>query len=431
MIKINKLIFLISQPRAGSTLIQRILGSHPDVHTTSETWMMLHPLYSMKKTGIETEYSSDLARNSLSDFLNQIDNGPTEYREKMRQMYGSLYERILEPTGKKYFLDKTPRYYLIVKELRELFPESKIIILFRNPLAVAASMIKVKNGDWFLLSNNKVDILSAPDYLLQGIEQLGSAVFSLKYEDVLADPDTEIKKLCDYIGVKFDKKIIEYSNSGLPKWRYGDQETVYKKTKPDIFHADKWIQYLGNHQFWRIMRDYLDYLGEDRINKMGYSFGELDSLLTRNKPKIDIDSHSFGLFKLLDNTRDALLERKQLREQILQKEELIRNKDELIKQRNEELQKKAEEHQQHIKQLLKNTEKMIQAKEQWLKKKDETITWKEQQLQEKESQLKNKDAQLQNKKIQLQEMKNSYSFRIGKTLILPLSVLKKIFSKLR
>ena len=48
----HDLIFIISQPRSGSTLLQRVLAGHPDVATSAETWLMLHPVYESRKRGL-------------------------------------------------------------------------------------------------------------------------------------------------------------------------------------------------------------------------------------------------------------------------------------------------------------------------------------------------------------------------------------------
>ena len=67
----QNLIFLISQPRAGSTMTQRILGSHPDICTVSEPWLMLHPLYAMRPQGYEAEYHAWEARVALKNFFEE------------------------------------------------------------------------------------------------------------------------------------------------------------------------------------------------------------------------------------------------------------------------------------------------------------------------------------------------------------------------
>ena len=54
------LIFLISLPRSGSTLLQRIIGGHKDIHTTAEPWLMLHPFHALKAEKIKSQLLKDL-----------------------------------------------------------------------------------------------------------------------------------------------------------------------------------------------------------------------------------------------------------------------------------------------------------------------------------------------------------------------------------
>ena len=60
------LIFIISQPRAGSTLLQRMLSGHPDIATAAEPWLLLHPLYGLRQHGIQAEYNSQWAFKAVS-----------------------------------------------------------------------------------------------------------------------------------------------------------------------------------------------------------------------------------------------------------------------------------------------------------------------------------------------------------------------------
>ena len=57
-LKCENLILMISPPRAGSTMLQRILGSHSDIHTVSEPWLVLHPLYALRPEGIRQNTKS-------------------------------------------------------------------------------------------------------------------------------------------------------------------------------------------------------------------------------------------------------------------------------------------------------------------------------------------------------------------------------------
>jgi len=77
-------------------------------------------------------------------------------------MGGTLYNRALEVAGKRFFLDKTPRYYFIIPELKNVFPEAKFIILLRNPLAVLSSILNT----WF--QNNLQALQKNPNYFFIG-----------------------------------------------------------------------------------------------------------------------------------------------------------------------------------------------------------------------------------------------------------------------
>jgi hypothetical protein len=128
----KNLIFLISQPRAGSTLTQRILGSHREIYTVSEPWIMLHPLYALRRDGHQAEYSVQNSQKALDNFLNLHPEGKEAYFQAVRQMSLNLYEGLLRGSDKKYFLDKTPRYYYILPDLYRTFPDAKYILLIRS-----------------------------------------------------------------------------------------------------------------------------------------------------------------------------------------------------------------------------------------------------------------------------------------------------------
>ena len=114
------LIFIISQPRSGSTLLQRVLAGGPEVQTSAETWLMLHPLYWNKgEEKIAAEYSSSWAREAVEEFLDNYTDGRDVYDDAIRAWAEVIYTNALQQNGKRYFLDKTPRYFFIIGETSE------------------------------------------------------------------------------------------------------------------------------------------------------------------------------------------------------------------------------------------------------------------------------------------------------------------------
>jgi len=81
--------------------------------------------------------------------LNLHPEGEDAYFQAVRQMTLNLYGGVLQNSGKRYFLDKTPRYYYILPELYRTFPEAKYILLLRNPLAILCSIFNTfVQGYW-------------------------------------------------------------------------------------------------------------------------------------------------------------------------------------------------------------------------------------------------------------------------------------------
>ena len=50
-------------------MLQKVLGSHSAIHTLSEPWLALHPLFGLRESGIAADYSARLARIGVQDFL--------------------------------------------------------------------------------------------------------------------------------------------------------------------------------------------------------------------------------------------------------------------------------------------------------------------------------------------------------------------------
>ena len=162
-----KPIFLMSLPRSGSTLIQRLLASHQDVATVSEPWILLPYLYTLKSHGVYAEYDQRLLITAIKDFCREMPNGKADYLAEMRSYVLRLYETAAGGPY-QYFLDKTPRYHLVADKIFELFPDAKYIFLWRNPLAVVASIAQSFSGAKWSLHRNKVDLFT-------GLENLVSA----------------------------------------------------------------------------------------------------------------------------------------------------------------------------------------------------------------------------------------------------------------
>jgi Sulfotransferase family len=308
----ENLIFLISQPRCGSTLLQRILGSHPSIHTAPEPWIMLHPVYGLKPGIHESEYQANFARDAVENFLKFAPKGEQTYFEGMRHMYSFLYESVLSQSGKKIFLDKTPAYYRIIPELYRTFPKAKYIILFRNPLAVLCSIHNTwVNENWFKFKVYKDDLLKAPKLLTEGKKLLENQVLIANYEDLLSNPEDLIKTIYEKLKIDFNPDYINYDNLNFPrvyingtKKFFGDPKNVDKKSRPDPKNKGRWTKNLEDPQIWRIANEYLQFLGYDTLQAMGYNYDDLEKILDDHRPSGLSRRLTYSLSWILSNPQE-------------------------------------------------------------------------------------------------------------------------------
>lgn len=281
-----------------------MLGSHTDIHTLSEPWLMLPPLYALRPEKCVAEYDTRKSYSALLSFLDALPRGEEEYFEGVRRMYGYLYGRALAASGGKYFLDKTPRYYFIIPELHRTFPEAHFIILLRNPLAVLCSILKTwVREDWFRLSQLRHDLTQAPSLLLKGISLSARQVMTIHYEELVNNPENEVRCICDRLGINLTPGMIEYGND-KPDWRFGDHKEIHKHTRPTPENVDKWIQAVKDPQIWRLTSEYLELLGLETVEQMGYNYQELRGVLDGRQPHGSHLRLTFPLAWLLDKPQD-------------------------------------------------------------------------------------------------------------------------------
>lgn len=290
----NELIFLISQPRSGSTLLQRILGSHEDILTLPEPWLMLHTVYANKPEGLAAEYNSAYAHIALQGFLKRINRGQNVYTEATREFTLSIYRAALLGTQKSFFLDKTPRYYFIIDELLSIFPKAKFVFLLRNPVSVFASILEdscagEKDNWWQFVrqEDRRKDLLLAPHKIMKGIKRLGQSAITVKYEDLVLNPEIEIERICTELEVKFDTQMLEYGERTEPKKNgLGDPKNIHKHATAVNQYIDSWKSTLDTKVKTALAKAYVNLLDDDVLATYGESREELISQLAKHEKSI-------------------------------------------------------------------------------------------------------------------------------------------------
>lgn len=272
-------IFIFSLPRSGSTLLQRILASHNAVATTSEPWILLPLLYAKIEKGAFAEYGHRASAEAVNDFIKELPD-TQEYTRALRELTLRLYSSAAhKKPGSQYFLDKTPRYHLIADLIIEMFPDARFIFLWRNPLAIVASIIETFGRGKWQLYDYKVDLFDGLSNLVDCYQQHSKQVLSVRFEDLISSPVSQCNKILGYLELPADSIAVSSFSKVSLKGNMGDAtgQKLYKEidTKP----IDKWTKTLTNPLRRNWTKRYLRWIGRERLSVIGYDFDLLSDEL--------------------------------------------------------------------------------------------------------------------------------------------------------
>jgi hypothetical protein len=270
----SNLIFIISQPRAGSTLLQAIISNHSRVDTMSEHWMLLPFLSLFKPSLMESKYGYSLAIDAFKGFLENT-GGPNRFKDEYKFFLLAQYSKLLTSDG-NYVLDKTPRYYEILDVIYDFFPRSNYILLKRNPVVVFNSIMKTWDRYTFrkLADYHIRDIFAAPFLMRKWEKSLGgkSNFKVIDYETLVSYPNKVIKEIFDDFKLDYDSSLLNYSSNSSYIGKYGDPVGIHMHEKPSDKYSERWKESLKDSKVKDLLNGYGNFLGRDFLQEYGYSF---------------------------------------------------------------------------------------------------------------------------------------------------------------
>jgi sulfotransferase family protein len=122
---------------------------------------------------------------------------------------GAIFQAYARKHDKPRWGDKRPAYLLNLDVLRWMFPNAQIVHIIRDGRDCVASM---KEADWFRGPIDKgisswVRGMAAAERAAKVLPP--DQFFELHYEDLVRDPETELRKLCDFLGEEFAPEMME------------------------------------------------------------------------------------------------------------------------------------------------------------------------------------------------------------------------------
>lgn len=227
-------IFIIGMPRAGSTLIEQILSSHPQIEGTSEL-----PDIPQLALGLIAERW----RDGEVTYPAVIGSLPPEAFAELGRKYllSAAHHR---KTDRPFFIDKLPNNWLYIGFIHLILPNARIVDARRAAMACCFSNFKqhFARGQNFAYSltdlgsyyRDYVRLTAHVDEILPGL------VHRVQHENLLAEPESEIRRLLDYLGLPFDPDCLRFHENARPV-RTPSSEQVRRPLNRDA--VDLWRSY--------------------------------------------------------------------------------------------------------------------------------------------------------------------------------------------
>ena len=196
-------IFIVGMPRAGSTLVDQILSSHPLVEGTAELPFLLDIA---RRLRFEAEDSG----GTYPDVLADLDAAAcaalgAEYLDRARER---------RRTDRPYFIDKMPNNWAHVGLIQLILPNARVIDVRRNPIACCLSNFRqhFAEGQEFSYGLDDLGRYYA-DYvrMMRHFDMvLPGRINRLLYEDLVVDTETVTRRLAGDLGLDFDPAMLRF-----------------------------------------------------------------------------------------------------------------------------------------------------------------------------------------------------------------------------
>ena len=204
-------IFIVGMPRTGTTLVDRILSSHPGVESAGELQAMALAVKAAAGTRSRTVLDPETVAAAAS-----VDPGAIG-RDYLARAASHVAGR------KGRFIDKFPGNFLYVGLIARALPNAAIICLRRNPMDTVLANFRNLFAIGSRYYDYSYDLLDTAAYYhrfdrLMGVwrEVLPGRVLELGYESLVADQEGETRRLLEHCGLSWSDACLEFHANAAP-----------------------------------------------------------------------------------------------------------------------------------------------------------------------------------------------------------------------
>jgi tetratricopeptide (TPR) repeat protein len=226
-------IFIIGLPRSGSTLIEQILSSHSAIEGLGELAdldaALVEPLSGFRDEIRIEQFANGKAVTKTGlvlAFLKIMDRFSGERFRAIGERYLDL-TRVRRTTGRPFFTDKALGNFFYVGLIQLMLPNARIIDARRHPLDCGWSCFRSQfpGSDFTLrLADIGSQYIEYVRLMAHFDRALPGKVYRVIHENLIADPETELRRLFDYLGLPFDEQCLRFHENRRPVFTQSSEQ---------------------------------------------------------------------------------------------------------------------------------------------------------------------------------------------------------------
>jgi Tfp pilus assembly protein PilF len=221
----RRLALLGGHPRSGTTLLEQVLDSHPNIITAEETTIFHDEAYVPLTRG--------LSEGSL--MLSVLEAAQTETLQRSRTDYFRFMELSLDqPVGERLLIDKNPSLTFLIPALIRVFPEIKLLIALRDPRDVVLSCfmqpfvpLGQTTSAYLTLQSTVEEYASLMDVWRTIAPLIKNPYLEVRYEDMVDDLESVARRTLNFLDVPWDERVLGFD-------KHARQKVVRSPTYADV-----------------------------------------------------------------------------------------------------------------------------------------------------------------------------------------------------
>jgi hypothetical protein len=214
-------LFVLGVRRSGTTLLRVMLDRHSQLAVPDESYF-IPQLADRHRRAIDAgRFVDDLRRiATLREWQVPVEEVRARLRPGMPvgEAIGAVYDAYAGRQGKTRWGDKTPMYMQHLGLLERLFPDALYVHLIRDGRDAALSFLAMPEG---IVTETWAHPRSAADFACQWRtevaaarrlgERAGGRYLEVRYEELVAEPERELRRICDLAGLAFEAGMLDYA----------------------------------------------------------------------------------------------------------------------------------------------------------------------------------------------------------------------------